>query len=412
MINHTCITINLCCHFSAGTPVILLQYFMPALCLTMLLVGFYFYCGGRQKHLELNCLSGCLENGNFSGRGYVVAMNTHGQLVTGTSNLLDLQCWAARHNLIVVEPFLNHRHFLFTFINPYPVTFKQLGDVFDRECWQEYSKAKKLSLTVTRDEFIREVSHYDKNVILVQMNTSDKEPCIFHWQKELGSVEHFDHLRIARSVCVSRNQQSVNGFDRIVFGDTLPKNTLVVFSDWRGDAKMPLDCGDHRQYLCLSPRVLKDAEAYTQEYLGGFGGYNAVFAQPEVKGDHSLLLDEMQIKLRDVKKRTSLSRVFLAFGHEGHDPSSEEAEWFHQTVRYNGRLSFRDWEKSFEKISLTSNFGYNALMQVEIMAHARCIILVGHHTNLMQYTLSVYKKNHPKQMCIETVGDSLVLKCE
>ncbi len=158
----------------------------------------------------------------------MVAMNI---LITPGSRFIDLQCWATRHNLFVVEPLINKSQFTFTFEDSVSKELTPLGDVFALDHWQEIMKPNNLAPIAKREEFLQEISHFDKNLILIEITSSDVRRCNYHWPQFQDITEH---LNLVGTVCVSADIDSIDSFDKVIFGKVSPADSVIVLSEWAG----------------------------------------------------------------------------------------------------------------------------------------------------------------------------------
>ena len=382
-----------------------------------------------------------------SARGYVIAMNFWEQMTKATSNLLDLQCWAARHHNSVVEPYSVDSLLFFTFDKSRAASLMKLEDMFDMDDWRRYSKSNGLAPLVNQEEFFRAVALKGQtwNVILVQMQYyGSKSTCKFTWQEGVRMVGTLKNMKVARKVCIGAKKETyVSVFDRDVYGKLSTDNTIVVFNEWRGIGgigterlRVKYACTKAKQYIChkhISQHVLKDAEEYAQRYLGGFGQYIAVMARFEKSTSNLKLtnkkllqhylsghIQQTLLKWKALKTNTSITATFLAFDYgkfgsgsfkkKNYFDSKTVLENFHQTLYY-GNLSLHDWEMSFEQLRNTTESGYIALLQLAIATNAKCIILVGEHSNFLSFAINLYKLNHSRDGCMEFVGHPQTPKC-
>lgn len=175
----------------------------------------------------------CMSRKNYSGRGYVVALNITAK---AGSKFIDLQCWAAKHMLTVVEPLINKSQFVFSFDDALSTKLTSLGDVFAFEDWHELMKPNTLAPIVKRGQFIQELLHFDKNLILVQFNSNQSSElrCNYQWAnfQHHCSQDVIDHLRLVRTVCMNASLASIEEFDRAIFGELSHEDSLVIFDEW------------------------------------------------------------------------------------------------------------------------------------------------------------------------------------
>ena len=376
--------------------------------------------------------------------GYVIAVKVWEQMTRATGNLLDLQCWAARHHNSVVEPYFKDSRLLFTFDKSRSTSLLKLEDMFDMDDWRRYSKSNGLAPLLNEEEFFRAVGQKGQmwNVILVQMNYESKSTtCKFTWQEGARMVGTLKNMKVVRKVCIgAKKGTSVSAFDNHIFGSL--RNTIVVFSEWRGIGNrsrlnVNLTCTKAKQYVChkkISQRVLKDAEKYAQRYLGGFGQYIAIMTRFERSTKNYASMNQKNLqqyvkmritqtleKWKALKAKKSTPNTFLAFdyGRFGSDTfkknqyygSKAAMEQFHQQV-YNRKISLHDWEVSFGELCNTTDSGYIALLQLAIATNAKCIVLMGEQSNFLNFAAVLYKSKHTVDRCMELVGHPLIYNCK
>ena len=378
-----------------------------------------------------------LEKG--SGPGYVVALHIFEQLTKATSNLLQLQCWAARYNLGVVMPTVIGSRFSFSFNKALPTVGMDMEQLFDVNQLREYTDKKGLAPLVPQQEFSHDISHHKRNAILVSMEYGDRKegPCSYKWDEtELANIQKTAQLEVTRRVCIKMASitGSVDEFDKTIYGDLCPKDSVVIIDLWKGIAhhrnpdrvNIDLDCSDAETFSCdmaLSPRLLKDAEDYAHKYLGtGLGEYNAIMARFErmnsIKKDINKHVDQVIAKWKDMKKKTATTFLAFDYGTFGSDTfrsnnyydSKVRLEDLHHII-YGGRLSFQEWEKSFSEISHTNHSGYIALLQLQLVAHAKCVVFASDKSSFVQHAFHLYEDIHPHNKCIETIGTFAIGSC-
>ncbi len=373
-------------------------------------------------------------------RGYVVAIKIWEQMIMSLHNLADLQCWAARHKLSVVEHFFKHSRLSFTFEDKPSsnTTLLRMGDMFDMEAWSQYSKDTNIPPLVKPEAFSVALSQVNTtwNIILVQVvYKGSSAMCRFTWTKGQQMVAGLSGGRVVRRVCINApKHRYVTYMDRAIFRNSDAKNTIVIFSEWRGIGvgsrfKIKLDCSRTRKYLCRnkpSPQVTKDVETYVRKYHGGFGEYIAVMARMEkctskymtMKGSTLKRVLKGRIvqtiaKWNSMKRSTSTQNTFLTYdyGTFGSDTfkshsyygAKGELEKLHKTVYQGRNMTLEAWENSFASVATFSDNGYIALLQLEIAAQAKCLLLVGSRSNFLSYAIITHKRIHGQDSCIVTI---------
>ena len=378
---------------------------------------------------------------NSSDHGYVVGMYYWEQLTMASSSLLDLQCWAARHKLVVVQPSLEliASYLKFTFDESLQKQMLELSDIYNMTEWNSYSKRNNLAPLVSRDEFLREIPHLEKEVILVEIHYEDHSgghECTFNWKIESQVLKGLRHLQVSRKVCLKNNIVDVNKFDHLIFGELRPENVVVFIREWRGISSPPRvhinqHCEPERFAFLfsrpLSGRIMSDADAYAKKYLGGFGEYNAVVGRFEKAMDSywtlsvatkkeriKALVQEAVERLGELNSKTNVTATFLAYDYGKYGSrtfllqrfyqSDDVLRQFQQDV-YSGRTSFNDWEQTFPDICHVNHTGYISLLQLVVASRARCLLRVG-WSNFLDYVTRTYLRNHPTGACMECVPRS------
>jgi len=373
----------------------------------------------------------------LSKHGYVVGMFYWEQLTMASSNLLDLQCWAAKHKLVVVQPSLEviASYLKFTFDESLQKQMLHLSDIYNMTEWNLYSKRHNLAPLVSREVFLREIVHLEKEVILVEIHYEDvrgDHECTFNWKIESEVLKQSNHLHVRRKVCLRNNIVDIKKFNHLVFGELLPENVIVFIREWRGiqyppRAHINLPCESGRgEFLFsrpLSERIMTDADEYVKKYLGGFGQYNAVVGRFEKvdnywtlsvdkkKAKIKALVQEAVERLSKLNEKTNVSTTFLAYDYGKYGSrtfflqkfyqSDDVLRQFQQDV-YGGRMSYNDWENSFSDICHINHTGYMSLLQLVIASRAKCLLRVG-WSNFLDYVTRTYLRNHPTGACMECV---------
>ncbi len=234
-----------------------------------------------------------------------------------------------------------------------------------------------------------------------------------------------------KNVCISFAHSSFESFDKLIFGEFYtPHNVVVVFSEWRGFSNIYIPgaaefCKKGRKYSCQKPpsaRLLRDAELYADkypQYIAIAGRFEKPVAsywelKPlKYKEAISERNAEATRKWVALKRNTSISSTFLGFdyGKFGSDTfrrheyfgSQKILERFHQTV-YNNSFSITEWEQSFEEVCQTDHIAYINLLQLQVSAHAKCIIFVGTRSNYHKVLNQEYLRHHPTNACVHAVG--------
>ena len=360
-----------------------------------------------------------------SGNGYVIVLDFYEQQTMATQNLLELEVWAAMHNLKVVEPFVYNSCLRFSFNESHASKMVKMGDMYDMTDWEKFAKSNTISSIVKRETFLNETSHFQKNVILVQILYGN--PCTFARHNESGLdlfMKGNEYLTEVRRQCISNDQPSAQAFSKLVFGEVSPRDSVVIINEWRGFGAGRVNFkqmlySKAKTYMTQkvpSNRILKDAESYAQKHLGGFGNYIALMGRFEkpvnkywsigVEKRREAVKQCMKSALQvwnEMKRKTSTLTTFLTFDYgkfgsqtyksSDYLGSEDDLRQFHHTI-YGDTWTVEEWEQSFVDISHMEECSYYSIMQAVIAAHAKGIILVG-RSNFHKYLSALYVKNHP-----------------
>ena len=388
-------------------------------------------------------------------RGYVLAVDYWEQQTSGSRNLQNLQCWAAHHNLSVVEPAMVGS-VLKTPLNDHPVSRGfWFRDLFDLATWNRLSSRSSHSELVSWDYFLNSAP---RDVILVSFKHAFpdeikqnlkrfassqapplpseriKQGCTTNWNsaKEFFSRNHF---HVVREVCFNfayGDRLSNDQFKSYLYGHLSPASSTVVFRQWRGtgpparvlihDAK----CGNTyiQEEVGPSQRLLLTAAKYQKLFLGG-GPYIAIMARMEKvksylkkrkKGLPTLgqCFSKLLSAWRDIKHQSGLNATLLAIDmgkygsnsiHDGGKGSelNTEFEKFFRSL-YGPDLSLDHWEDSFEGVAHTTDSGYVALLQKVLVVQAKCVVFIG-GGSFQKHAQALYLQAHPTEQCIKIIHE-------
>lgn len=363
-------------------------------------------------------------SGNFTGAGFLMALDYSDQLTGGGMNLFCLQCLAASIDprLVVVEPFIVQSTFgadLDLRNQPLETPWKEnavrMSHVYNMKRWLEYSKEKCFAPLVPWEALLKSAP---RSVVLVQ-HTWDKCTLNDFWEKyaPFFSLYHFD---VIRQVCFNfRSTREVKlwQYQHSIYGDLDPRNVTVIYQKWLGIGKTinkytvsisdsycekasngdPLFNGLH---VSPSLQLYSDASNYVSHFLGEVKDdmYIAVMFRIEkiflsTKRRRNKLflvsrcLNSLINKWQSMKTATGINKTFLAldygtYGSKGfllhrymdRDSLEVKLQTLLDTME-QGPLS--QWESGFRKISGKENPGYIASLQQTIASKARCLITVG-----------------------------------
>ena len=369
-----------------------------------------------------------------SGRSYVVAIYLWEQMMAASYNSLQMQCWAMtlRTNppIRTVEPQakLNRSILGFSFIDD---TLPVVSDIFNMDSWytQWHKRGPPLAPMTTRTDFLDEIRHFQKQVILVQTNfkrRKDGFECSFTWNitSLMKELEQYPLLKVVRKVCIySANAIPVATFNELVFGEVGNKNIVVILKEWRGillggktDIRgTPCSGGPTYGLVRPSSSILKDAENFANEHLGGFGQYLSVSARFEKvpkkywernpkkrRAAIAAATKESLTKILNFKNKCGLNSLYLAYDYGLYGSRTFEQELYYnssdllerfQEDLYDGKLphaQYKELLKSFKFV----NPGYIAMVQMTLSSKGKCIYLVGSGF-CINFVSSLFKSFHP-----------------
>ena len=395
--------------------------------------------------------------------GYLLILKIYEQQTMATGNLLQLQCFASKLNLSVVQPFMKDSCFATPLDEAKQRHMLQLDDVYDMTEWSKYAEGEGYAPLVKWEEFTK---HAPSNVILVQMrypslkevkelrgsgaifphplsegNNGYKEGCSNKAAERTKKALAKRNFRVVRRVCY--NFKSGDDIPLQMYQDDMSgareghHNVTVIIDEWRGFGEnqrllikenICSGSASYRDQVHSSSKVTRDARLYADKYLNQNGGtdYLGVIVRYEMtalthktggKGDPNAVIPwcikETLREITKMKHVTELeetflsvdigkygSRSFLSHNYYGH---KEDMESFVSQV-YDNKMRFADWEKSFEGVVEKVDTGYIAKVQQAIVARARCVLFVG-GGSFQQHALHQYQELHPnsKEWCIKVV---------
>ena len=380
-----------------------------------------------------------------TSRSYVVPLSLWEQLIGATRNYFHLQCWAKTlqplFNVSVVEPYLRFNRSILGF--PFwdksdRFTNLTLSSLYNMSRWPQLwpRQGGDLAPIVSSDDMWRDIAQNEKVVIFVEgkyLQTKEKR-CRFTLKRRKIDLKGYENLRVQRTVCINFNHQmSPHEFNQLVFGDLLNqsgRDFIVLFDEWRGIGgsrmfiKLP-SCSyePKRSVSHLSGRVMADAEAYAKTHLGGFGQYISVSArfekisydyysvsQKKRRQDVETAISESMQKLRDLKKKSSVTKVYLAydfgqfgsstFKHSKFYNSSDLLTKFLYDV-YDGKVTYSEYEQSFMALGF-GNPGYIATVQMAISSRGKCLLRIGFGGSI-DFVTTIFRSNHQSPFCIVCV---------
>ena len=400
--------------------------------------------------------------------GYVLADDYWEQQNSGCRNLQSLQCWAAKLNMKVVEPFLVNS-VLHTLPSSAKPTWLRYSLMFDMNDWNRESVRINHSILVPWEEFLPKAHWkvitvefqyaYSKDVHRKQAELKAnptqqiKIECEPHigWPKS-GQIALLKshNFTIVRKVCLNfeyGKYLSLGEFRDVILGDYSPNEVTVIFRQWRGlgivGRILVKDSGcvntGLQENMQPSPRLYEDASKYVSTYLTSnyskytllpsqssapnSGGYIAVMARLEKsklsfnkrQGIVPFCLEQTLKYTRKLVEDSGIGRTFLSIdiGKYGSNSfrntgdSSDLHEEFEKffTNFYGDKLTIHEWERTFQNIANTNDSGYIALLQKMIVVQAKCVIFVGGGA-FQKHALNLYLSSHPRdKWCIRIIKE-------
>ena len=382
-----------------------------------------------------------------STRSYVMALDLWEQLMCSAYNSIQLQCWIntlqTSSSVTAVEPqATKDRSILgFSFIdNSLPLA----SDIFDMDTWYTQWPVNKslLAPLTTKADFVAEIKKIPKKVVLVELNfnywAAGRHECQFKWpiSSLMKEFEHYPLLKVARKVCI----QPLKGipakeFNQLVFGDIPVENTVVVFRSWRGVGSAPrlniegtLCAVPPRPYGLLRPsaKIVRDAEAFASQHLGGFGKYVSVSARFEKlipksremsqKQQRKVVADAISKSMPRIvklKRESAVSNTYLAydygkfgsktFRHKLYYTADDLLIKFQEDV-YDGKLPHSKYQKLLSTFKF-QNPGYVAMVQMTLSSKAKCLFLIG-WGSCINFVISLFKTFHQEsELCVGCLSE-------
>ena len=161
--------------------------------------------------------------------GYVLVVHYWEQVTCASRNLQNLQCWAARNRMTVVEPFIKGSYLGVS--DPEKKFLLRFSDIYDMNNWTLASNHTLASWS----EFMKKAP---RNLIHVGIRYGDaaEENC------DLGLPDIFRRkgFTLVREACIHSNRNfTVKEFNKEIFGEhNSPSTSTVLLNTWRGMGKL------------------------------------------------------------------------------------------------------------------------------------------------------------------------------
>ncbi len=73
-------------------------------------------------------------------------------------------------------------------------------------------------------------------------------------------------------------------------------------------------------------------------------------------------------------------------------------------------MSFEEWENSFEVVAHTNQSAYIALLQLEVVTSAKCVLLAGCKSNFLVRAFNLYEQKHNQtSSCLKFLNSRIPL---
>ena len=396
-----------------------------------------------------------IPNAHSSGlteRGYVLAANYYEQQSMGSRNMFLLQCWAQRLDLLVVKPVMKGSKLMTPLDNQEQRTMLKFEDSFNLTEWNQRSQMLNHAPLVEWGEFLRKAP---RKVVLVKFEHPSvsllksrrkagegilhqpegdryKSGCRSKWPSKADlSFMTSKGFKVVRNICFNfffGDELSVEEFHQHLLGDLVAKEVTIIFEIWRGlgspqrvlvknacPGSFPI-----QEYISPSEKLLQDASRYIRAYLSG-GAYMAVMGRLEMPlvTMHKkfpvvpFCLEETLSQWKLFQEETHLEKTFLSidigkygswrFRYHLDSDISKKFTDFVSTI-FDGSMTEKEWEKTFEAVSRVKDAGYIGLLQKVIVTRAKCVLFVGGGA-FQRHALHLYKQLHPnpEDQCIRVV---------
>ncbi len=382
---------------------------------------------------------------SYPTKGFVLAGDYWEQFSSASRNLQNLQCWAGKLGVKVLEPY-SVNSILRSIIGPLGNRLR-FSDLIDLEHWNKESVRMGRGEVVPWETFIKEAS---RDVILVQFKFTSgktktlpvkvkknpskfpsreiryKEGCSPKLNNDI--VSKAAGFKVIRKVCLNfeyGDALTMSEFDAMIYGPLNANKTTVYFREWRGLSDIgritvkQAGCSNTglQEHMPPSPRLMKHVHHYIAKYLHN-GDFIAIIARIEKakkgldnrEGSIEYCLTKTLEQWTQFSAKSNMSRTFLSidmgkYGSRSFKQNTSVLQEFNDFFRgvYGNKWSIKEWERSFEDIGDTSDSGYVALLQKMIVTRAKCILFVG-GGSFQKHALALYQTRVPEDnWCIRTV---------
>ena len=378
-----------------------------------------------------------------SERGYMLALNYYDQIISGSINLQSLMCLAKKIGGVqVVEPFVMGS-LLGLNVSANWTEEVRMSDIFDYDAWKRRLPFKKYGELVSFKNFLQNAP---PKLLMVQycMHGDFCYPCkhddIILKSREFCKLHDFELVGHECFTDSCENKTMNLSLIQSRLYSKYNKSEVVVMFDLYGGIRSRYehnphakpfrffadikDCGRDKAFTtyALEPSqlVLSDADKYIQTYLNS-SAYIAVmirmekvFIQAKIAGnkhwrDQPSLAKQcftnVLQRLEAIKKTFGADQVFVTIdiGHFGslyfHKKNDaikaveQETDYFLSTI-YGRNMTLDEYEERHIRSSRLINPGYMSVVQKEIAARGKVLLLVGGNSGYQSSTRKLYDQYH------------------
>ena len=340
--------------------------------------------------------------------GYVLELHSSDQLTSGALNVLCLQCLASRiHSKVkLVEPFL-----VYTVYGAFLESGDKeslarennvrLSDIIDINDWKRLTQQRQYAEMATWEDFLENAP---RHVILVQNQFSLCNPQSL--EKKFSPFFELFQFKVVRLACLQfekRGALTLTQFNQVVYGNYNPTAVTVIFDRFPGigdtvyrytTTVTGTDCKKGKMtaysYFKPSARVITDAKAFTERYMGGRNNYVSVMFRSELammslRYNTSLIRSKCLVRAVDewksMKSKFRLNITYFTNDLFVTGKVSPPLIGNLTQMLYGNERYFDEWEKGFEEVAGLNNSrgatGYITIFQKVVAIQARCLVLIG-----------------------------------
>ena len=379
-------------------------------------------------------------------RGFIVVSKYSEQQMGAAMNLLTLCKWAKYVGVSPVEPYVAKSEFRLPGRLSQSILSRELRfrDYFNITHWNKLSSQYGAERLVSWETFMRlkprkmifaivlcDKHVQEPNFLFIDNKIFEDSECKYIYSqfitKRMNNMDHVLRLQMVRSVCMKLYSSvlHVSEFSKHIYGEFKPSEVVVWIYKWTGileNSRIRIhEQAFHRstdtfKMISTSERILQDSKRYVEQVLKShFGSYIGVSfrsarrARFLDKSKHARFFEncikQLEKTVNFVITNSSETKVFFAqdLGRFGDTVAGKYmSDDLMRTVEdssfkavYNGKMTMREWEKSFVNITNgITDSGYIAAMQSTILKNSKCIIMFGGMSNFQESISYGYKQKH------------------